>query len=307
MKEINGQLYGYSYELNSTTEADLTTCYAVDSGKIFIAFGGVWYEQPSFWAAQLSPSASDEYGYSYELGRRVADADLQIFNALDTGDRYVSFQGRWYKQPVQWSAPASGGGGGGGDEVFVVNFYSGEPDPETWEYNNITCDKSFSEILTAHTAGKAIYGGFLWADFGDYAAINYVMVNDSEARFRCGLLDYIRLTLLPDGTVESDIRSYPKPASLLRINTEIGSGTMYAALSADDIDSVPFIEMSEHISGERVVNRIIGTAVKYPTSKKVDISFPIVKDNSLIVYSYTATETGCQQNATQRFTLTPAT
>ena len=52
MKEINSQLYGYSYELDKTTEDDLTTCYAIDTGTIFVAFGGVWYEQPgSRWAA----------------------------------------------------------------------------------------------------------------------------------------------------------------------------------------------------------------------------------------------------------------
>ena len=46
MKEINGQLYGYSYELRTpTTEDDLTTCFAVDTGEVFVAYGGIWYAQ----------------------------------------------------------------------------------------------------------------------------------------------------------------------------------------------------------------------------------------------------------------------
>lgn len=57
MKEINGQLYGYSYELDQTTEDDLTTCYAIDTGTIFVAFNGVWCEQrDAKWAAGASGS-----------------------------------------------------------------------------------------------------------------------------------------------------------------------------------------------------------------------------------------------------------
>lgn len=50
MKSINDQLYGYSYELDRTTEEDLTTCNALDTGTVFVAYGGVWYEQPVYWA-----------------------------------------------------------------------------------------------------------------------------------------------------------------------------------------------------------------------------------------------------------------
>lgn len=154
MKEINDQLYGYSYELDQTTEEDLTTCYAVDTGTIFIAYKGVWYEQPSFWAAQLSTSASDEYGYSYELGRSVADADLQIFNALDTGDRYVSFNGRWYKQPIAWSAPASGGGGGGGGSGVLVVHMTIDSATAIG-----TLDKTWQEIYDATQNGPVFIMG----------------------------------------------------------------------------------------------------------------------------------------------------
>ena len=52
MKSINDQLYGFSYELNHTTEEDLTTCFAIDTGTVFVAYGGVWYEQPTRWAEQ---------------------------------------------------------------------------------------------------------------------------------------------------------------------------------------------------------------------------------------------------------------
>jgi hypothetical protein len=51
MKEIDGKLYGYEYELKADpTVEDLTEFRAVDSGSLFIALNGLWYEQPVKWA-----------------------------------------------------------------------------------------------------------------------------------------------------------------------------------------------------------------------------------------------------------------
>jgi len=174
MKEIDSQLYGFSYELDKTSEDNGTTCFAVDTGTIFVAFGGIWYEQPVYWAAQLSVTDDDVYGYSYELFSHTPSADLDMFNAIDTGDRYVAFGGLWYKQPVAWSAPAQGGGGGGSDlpEVTaadngkVLSVVSGEWDKDTPQFViNITYDstaekykfnKTPSEINAAWSAKKQI-------------------------------------------------------------------------------------------------------------------------------------------------------
>lgn len=121
MKEIDSQLYGYSYELDTASESDGTKCFAVDTGTVFVAYKGVWYEQPgSFWAASISEGEDDLFGTSWEIGKIVPDDDLLVLNVVDTGKRYVSFNGKWYEQPVAWSAPAAGGGGGGGSELPAV-------------------------------------------------------------------------------------------------------------------------------------------------------------------------------------------
>lgn len=144
---IDGAYYGRSYELGITTCEDGTVCNAVDTGTIFVAYKGVWYEQPgSFWAASLSSSGT--LGLSTEIGKITPADDLELFDAVDTGARYVSFQGRWYKQPVQWSAPASGGGGGSSSGgVLVVNI----TDDGTTE----TLDKTWQEIYDALESGSA--------------------------------------------------------------------------------------------------------------------------------------------------------
>lgn len=118
MKEIDSQLYGYSYELDKTSEDNGTKCFAVDTGTVFVAYKGVWYEQPgSFWAASIPEGEDDLFGTSWEIGKIVPADDLLVLNVVDTGKRYVSFNGKWYEQPVSWSAPAAGGGGGGLPEV----------------------------------------------------------------------------------------------------------------------------------------------------------------------------------------------
>lgn len=67
MKSINDQLYGFSYELNHTTEEDLTTCFAIDTGTVFVAYGGVWYEQPTRWAEQSGSGGGGGGGGSSDV------------------------------------------------------------------------------------------------------------------------------------------------------------------------------------------------------------------------------------------------
>lgn len=103
MKQISGQYYGYSEELNETALSDGTTCYAVDTGTIFVAFGGLWYEQPkSFWSA---PGAGEDDLSCVSAAKPSAETldDLTMLNVLDTGERYVAYDGRWFRQPVPWS------------------------------------------------------------------------------------------------------------------------------------------------------------------------------------------------------------
>lgn len=147
---IDGAYYGRSYELGITTCEDGTVCNAVDTGTIFVAYKGVWYEQPgSFWAASLSSSGT--LGLSTEIGKITPADDLLLFDAVDTGARYVSFQGSWYKQPVQWSAPASGGGGGGGgsDVLVLHSTYDESLDADV-------LDKTALEIISASSDGKVV-------------------------------------------------------------------------------------------------------------------------------------------------------
>ena len=50
MKELDGKLYGYSYELDADpTVDDLTEFRAVDNGRLYIALNGRWYVQPTSW------------------------------------------------------------------------------------------------------------------------------------------------------------------------------------------------------------------------------------------------------------------
>lgn len=181
MKDINGQLYGYSYELDATSEDDGTKCFAVDTGTVFVAYKGVWYEQPgSLWAASISEGEDDLLGTSWEIGKVVPADDLLVFNAVDTGKRYVSFNGKWYEQPVQWSAPAAGANGGSelpevtsddngdvltvvdgewdkaapsGGGAFVVHATWGDT-PETED--TCTLDKTWSEINSAAATGAVV-------------------------------------------------------------------------------------------------------------------------------------------------------
>lgn len=137
MKEIGSQLYGYSYELDKTSEDNGTKCFAVDTGTVFVAYKGVWYEQPgSFWAASIPEGEDDLFGTSWEIGKIVPADDLLVLNVVDTGKRYVSFNGKWYEQPVSWSAPAAGGGGlpevsadDNGDVLTVVEGAWGKAAP----------------------------------------------------------------------------------------------------------------------------------------------------------------------------------
>ena len=166
MKEIDSQLYGYSYELDTTSESDGTKCFAVDTGTVFVAYKGVWYEQPgSFWSASISEGEDDLFGLSWEIGKITPAEDLLVLNAVDTGKRYVSFNGRWYEQPVAWSAPAAGGGGGGG--ILVVEGSRSFPpddggekkgdDPKAPVLSLATIYSSFNEIHASVVDGKPVF------------------------------------------------------------------------------------------------------------------------------------------------------
>jgi hypothetical protein len=150
MKTISGQRYGYSYELDRTSETDGTTCYAVDTGTVFVAYHGVWYEQPVYWLNGV-PGDSDLYGNSWALPNASALDDLIRFNAYDSGASYIVYNGAWYKQPVRWADPnasSGGGGGGGGADVLICDFNiaAGEN----------TCTATFAEVQAAIAAGKHI-------------------------------------------------------------------------------------------------------------------------------------------------------
>ena len=167
MKEIDSQLYGYSYELDTTSESDGTKCFAVDTGTVFVAYKGVWYEQPgSFWSASISEGEDDLFGLSWEIGKITPAEDLLVLNAVDTGKRYVSFNGRWYEQPVQWSAPAAGGGGGGGGVLVVEGSTSSQSkdgeekqgaDPKAPTLSLYTIRSSYNEIHAAVEEGKPVF------------------------------------------------------------------------------------------------------------------------------------------------------
>ncbi len=167
MKEIDSQLYGYSYELDTTSESDGTKCFAVDTGTVFVAYKGVWYEQPgSFWAASISEGENDMFKTSWEISKDEPDSDLLVINAVDTGKRYVSFNGKWYEQPVQWSAPASGGGGGGGGVLVVEGATSSQSkageekqgaDPKAPTLSLLIIHSSYNEIHAAMEEGKPVF------------------------------------------------------------------------------------------------------------------------------------------------------
>ncbi len=93
MKEINGQNYGYSYELNSTSADDLTTCYAIDTGTVFVSFNGVWYEQPVKWAESSVEGGGGGAGmlipvYTYDSDTETYSCDMtfeEIAAAIEAG------------------------------------------------------------------------------------------------------------------------------------------------------------------------------------------------------------------------------
>lgn len=106
MKEISSQLYGLEAELDSTTETNGTTCFCVDTGTVFVAYGGIWYEQRNVYWKVGGAAESDLAGYSRYIPSAAAVDDLVCFNAQDTGDRYVAYCGHWFKQPIPWSDTA---------------------------------------------------------------------------------------------------------------------------------------------------------------------------------------------------------
>lgn len=152
MKEIDGQLYGYSYELNEAVGVDNgTSCYAVDTGTVFIAYGGLWYEQPGVFWCSGGAGDSDLYGHSAKLPSAAALDDLTALNLVDTGVRCIAFNGVWYPQPTPWSAAPSGSGGGGSG-VFWVTF--------TWDEEKAAwaADKTVEEIFALVNAGQIGFG-----------------------------------------------------------------------------------------------------------------------------------------------------
>lgn len=74
MKEINSKLYGYTSELKVATSADdLTEFRAVDTGALYIAFNGIWYEQPTPFAVI---DAIADVAASSAAPEQTADPDL---------------------------------------------------------------------------------------------------------------------------------------------------------------------------------------------------------------------------------------
>ena len=106
MKTINSQLYGLEAELDRTSETNGTTCFCVDNGEVYVAYGGIWYEQRGVYWKVGGAAESDLSGYSRYIPSAAAIDDLVCFNAQDTGDRYVAFSGHWFKQPIPWSDTA---------------------------------------------------------------------------------------------------------------------------------------------------------------------------------------------------------
>lgn len=93
MKTIDGKFYGYEYELKADpTVADLTEFRALDSGSLFIAFNGLWYEQPVKWA-ELDALRPVE-----------PEPELPEVTASDNGDVLTVVEGAWAN-----AAPSGGG------------------------------------------------------------------------------------------------------------------------------------------------------------------------------------------------------
>lgn len=103
MKSIDEQLYGFSSELDLSTESDGTTCFCVDKGTKYVSLGGIWYEQDgSYWKVG-GASDDDLSGYTRYMPSAVGQEDLTCFNAVDTGVRYIAYSGHWFAQPIPWS------------------------------------------------------------------------------------------------------------------------------------------------------------------------------------------------------------
>ena len=103
MKEISNQLYGLEAELDSTSETNGTSCFCVDTGTVFVAYGGIWYEQRNVYWKVGGVAESDLSGYSRYMPSAAAVDDLVCFNAQDTGVRYVAYCGHWFAQPIPWA------------------------------------------------------------------------------------------------------------------------------------------------------------------------------------------------------------
>ena len=133
MKEIDGQLYGYSYELDKTSEDDLTTCYAVDNGKVYVAFGGIWYEQPTRWTESS--------------GSGGGGSDLPEVTADDNGDVLTVVEGAWSK------ATPSGSGVLVVTAIEIIDGAKGETKSFAVTYR---LDKTAGEIYSAAQTGMVV-------------------------------------------------------------------------------------------------------------------------------------------------------
>lgn len=153
MKEINGQLYGYSYELDATSEDDGTTCFAVDTGTIFFAYSGIWYEQKNaFWQAGGGSSGGG--------------SSLPEVSASDNGDVLTVVEGEWDK-----AAPSGGG-------PLVVNITYDE------STNTYTCDKTAAEIWAARLS-VVMYEAESDTD-GQYSMVTSIGSDGVGVSFSCG-------------------------------------------------------------------------------------------------------------------------
>ena len=158
MKEINDQLYGLEAELDTTSEDNGTTCFCVDKGTVFVAYGGIWYEQRNVYWKVGGAAESDLSGYSRYMPSAAAMDDLACFNAVDTGERFVAFSGHWFKQPVPWAddslLKAAQAGGGSGGAGFIVVHYS--LDGNVDDGLTITIEEDWDDIAAVGEAGGLI-------------------------------------------------------------------------------------------------------------------------------------------------------
>lgn len=147
MKTIDGKLYGYEYELKADSSVDdLTEFRAVDSGSLFIALNGLWYEQPVKW---------------YELDARASQLStvLPSVTSDDNGDVLTVVEGAWA------NAAPSGGSGSGATVVELLDYFAPDSPPDGDQKKDDTKDgvtyyeaqMSAADLWEAANSGPVIF------------------------------------------------------------------------------------------------------------------------------------------------------